>query len=62
MENNKVLQMSFAKIYGLLLNKTLKKGRTRAEVKDAEGPLIQFTYYSETIYKLSTTFSAAVVS
>ena len=32
MGEHKVFQMSFAKIYGLLLNKAAKKGRTQAEV------------------------------
>lgn len=33
MGNEKVYQMSFAKVYGLLLNKALKKGRTQEEVE-----------------------------
>ncbi len=32
MAEQKVFQMSFAKVYGLLVNKAEKKGRTRAEV------------------------------
>ena len=32
MAEAKVLQMSFAKVYGLLVSKAEKKGRTRAEV------------------------------
>lgn len=32
MENNKVYQMKFSKIYPLLVNKAVKKGRTRSEV------------------------------
>ncbi len=32
MSNEKVLQMDFGKVYGLLLNKAAKKGRTKAEV------------------------------
>ena len=32
MDNGKVFQMDFGKIYGLLLNKAVKKGRTKAEV------------------------------
>lgn len=32
MSNNKVFQMDFGKIYGLLLNKAVKKGRTKDEV------------------------------
>jgi len=32
--NHKVFQMSFAKLYDLLLNKATRKGRTRAEVDE----------------------------
>ena len=32
MDNGKVFQMDFGEIYGLLLNKAVKKGRTKAEV------------------------------
>lgn len=32
MSNDKVYQMSFAKIYSLLLNKAVKKGRTKEDV------------------------------
>ena len=32
MSEEKVFQMDFGKIYGLLLNKVVKKGRTKAEV------------------------------
>lgn len=32
MENNKVYQMSFAKIYPMLIPKVEKKGRTRDEI------------------------------
>ncbi len=32
MENEKVYQMEFAKIYPLLVNKAMKKGRTKEEV------------------------------
>ena len=32
MSEEKVFQMDFGKIYGLLLNKAVKKGRTKAEV------------------------------
>lgn len=32
MENNKVYQMSFAKIYPMLISKVEKKGRTREEI------------------------------
>ena len=35
MGEHKVFQMSFAKIYDLLLNKAAKKGRTQAEVDEA---------------------------
>lgn len=34
MENEKVYQMDFSKIYGLLVNKVLKKGRTKEEVDE----------------------------
>ncbi|MDC7290689.1 DUF2200 domain-containing protein [Blautia schinkii] len=34
MENEKVYQMSFAKIYPLLVNKAVKKGRTKEEVDE----------------------------
>ncbi len=34
MTNNKVFQMDFGKIYGLLLNKATRKGRTKAEVDE----------------------------
>lgn len=32
--NDKIFNMSFSKIYPLLLNKALKKGRTKAEVDE----------------------------
>ena len=32
MNEEKAFQMDFGKIYGLLLNKAVKKGRTKAEV------------------------------
>lgn len=32
MSEEKVFQMDFGKIYGLLLNKAVKKGRTKTEV------------------------------
>lgn len=31
MDNDKVFQIDFGKIYGLLLNKAVKKGRTKRE-------------------------------
>lgn len=34
MSEQKVFQMSFAKIYDLLLNKAVRKGRTQAEVDE----------------------------
>lgn len=34
MENEKVYQMSFSKIYPLLVNKAVKKGRTKEEVDE----------------------------
>ena len=35
MDNEKVYQMPFAKVYGLLLQKILKKGRTQEEFEQA---------------------------
>ena len=34
MGNEKVYQMDFSKIYGLLVNKAVKKGRTKEEVDE----------------------------
>jgi len=34
MDNEKVFQMNFEKIYGLLLDKAVRKGRTKAEVDE----------------------------
>ena len=34
MDNEKVFQMNFGKVYELLLNKAAKKGRTKAEVDE----------------------------
>ena len=34
MDNEKVYAMSFAKIYPLLVNKAVRKGRTKAEVDE----------------------------
>ena len=34
MSNEKVFQMNFGKVYGLLLNKAVKKGRTQTEVDE----------------------------
>ena len=34
MENEKVFTMSFSKVYGLLIAKAERKGRTRAEVEE----------------------------
>jgi len=34
MNNDKVFQMDFGKIYGLLLDKATRKGRTKAEVDE----------------------------
>lgn len=34
MDNEKVYQMSFSKVYPLLVNKALKKGRTKEEVDE----------------------------
>ena len=34
MENEKVFAMSFSNVYGLLIAKAERKGRTRAEVEE----------------------------
>lgn len=34
MSNDKVYQMSFSKVFPLLVNKAVKKGRTKAEVEE----------------------------
>ena len=34
MNNNRVFQMDFGKVYGLLLDKATRKGRTKAEVDE----------------------------
>ena len=34
MTNDKVFQMNFGKVYGLLLNKATRKGQTKAEVDE----------------------------
>ena len=34
MNNDKVFQMNFGKVYGLLLDKAVRKGRTKAEVDE----------------------------
>ncbi len=34
MDNEKIFKMSFSKIYGLLIDKAVKKGRTKDEVKE----------------------------
>ena len=34
MDHEKVYQMNFSKIYGLLVNKAIKKGRTQEEVDE----------------------------
>ena len=34
MNNDKVFQMNFGKVYGLLLDKATRKGRTKAEVDE----------------------------
>ena len=45
MSDHKVFQMSFAKLYGLLLNKAVRKGRTQAEVDEV---ICWLTGYSAT--------------
>ena len=44
MENDRVFQMDFGRIYGLLLDKAVRKGRTRAEVDQV---ICWLTGYSE---------------
>lgn len=34
MSNDKVFQMDFEKVYGLLINKATRKGRTKAEIDE----------------------------
>lgn len=48
MENEKVYQMSFAKIYPLLVNKAVRKGRTIEEVNEV---ITWLTGYSEEAIK-----------
>ena len=49
MENEKVYQMSFAKIYPLLVNKAVRKGRTAEEVNEV---ITWLTGYSEEALKM----------
>lgn len=43
MDNEKVFQMPFAKVYPLLVNKAVRKGRTPAEVDEVTGWLTGYT-------------------
>lgn len=43
MENKKIFAMSFSKIYGLVLEKAQRKGRTRAEVDEVTAWLTGYT-------------------
>ena len=43
MENKKIFAMSFSKIYGLLIEKAQRKGRTRAEVDEVTAWLTGYT-------------------
>ena len=43
MENEKVFAMSFSKVYGLLIAKAERKGRTRAEVDEVTAWLTGYT-------------------
>lgn len=43
MENEKVFSMSFSKVYGLLIAKAERKGRTRAEVEEVTSWLTGYT-------------------
>ena len=56
MENEKVYQMDFSKIYGLLVNKVLKKGRTKEEVDEV---ICWLTGYSREALADMTTQSIA---
>lgn len=61
MENEKVYQMNFSKVYDLLVSKAVRKGRTRQEVdrklikgvvcgvrvEDVEEPLMREIRYSD---------------
>ena len=42
MDNEKVYQMPFAKVYPLLVNKAMRKGRTQAEVDETYRDLRRF--------------------
>ena len=55
MNNDKVFQMNFGKVYGLLLNKATRKGRTKAEVDEV---ICWLTGYSPD--QLEVSCSAAV--
>lgn len=51
MDNEKVYQMSFSKIYSLLVNKAIRRGRTKEEVDEV---ILWFTGYNqEQLYELS---------
>ena len=43
MENEKVFAMSFSKVYGILIAKAERKGRTRAEVEEVTSWLTGYT-------------------
>ena len=43
MENEKVFAMSFSKVYGLLIAKAERKGRTRAQVEEVTSWLTGYT-------------------
>lgn len=43
MENEKVFAISFSKVYGLLISKAERKGRTRAEVEEVTFWLTGYT-------------------
>ncbi len=53
MENTRILNMEFSKIYPLLLNKIERKGRTKAELDEVIKNLMGYT--SEDIKKLLDT-------
>ncbi len=58
MENNRIFNMAFSKIYPLLLNKAERKGRTKAEVDKIITNLTGYSEESiEALLKTETTYS-----
>ena len=54
MTNDKVFQMNFGKVYGLLLDKATRKGRTKAEVDEV---ICWLTGYTPEQLETSCSFS-----